>query len=117
MAATGTLTFQGTVTPFASGGSRSYNVSIPISAGIDAALTIPAFSAFTAVAIPAGATGCIITPPPSNLIALTLKGVTGDTGIGMHLTNPQILTFAAGATTFGITPTGTLLGPVLVDFF
>lgn len=117
MTATGTLTFRGTVSGYASGGSRAYSATVPVLDGVDAALTIPAFSGFQAIAVPAGANGCVISPPASNAIALTLKGITGDTGIPLHLTNPQILNFASGVTTFGITSASMLAGPVLVEFF
>lgn len=117
MPATGTLTFRGTVSGYASGGARSYSATVPVLVGVDAALTLTAFSGFQAVAVPAGATGCVISPPAGNVVGLTLKGITGDTGIPMHLTNPQVLTFASGVTTFGITSASLLGGPVLVEFF
>lgn len=37
--------------------------------------------------------GAIIIPPSGNLLALTLKGVAGDTGIGLHLTDPISISF------------------------
>lgn len=40
-------------------------------------------------------TGLIIIPPSANAIQITLKGVTGDTGILLHLTNPVYIPLAA----------------------
>jgi len=38
-------------------------------------------------------TGAIIIPPPGNTVALTLKGVGGDTGIALSKVDPAIITF------------------------
>lgn len=56
------------------------------------------------VATATKATGVWIIPPAGNTQTMTLKGVTGDTGISMHLTGWQYLSLAAaGVTSFGIT--------------
>jgi hypothetical protein len=39
-----------------------------------------------------------------------LKGITGDTGVPLHLTDPSTITFAVGATTFGLTAGAALTG-------
>jgi len=44
--------------------------------------------------------GCIIEPPAGNTGAITLKGVAGDTGFPLHLTQPSVLTFPAGTASF-----------------
>lgn len=54
---------------------------------------------------PTGATGCTIVPNPTNAEALTLKGITGDTGIALALTSPTSLGLA-GTGTFVITAAG-----------
>lgn len=51
-----------------------------------------------------------IVPPTGNTNTMTLKGVTGDTGIPMHLTDPASITFATTATSFCITAGGTITG-------
>lgn len=51
-----------------------------------------------------------IIPPTGNTNTLTLKGVTGDTGIAMHLTDPAVVTLATTVTTFCITAGGTVTG-------
>lgn len=40
------------------------------------------------ITIPTWATGMLIIPNTSNAVGLTLKGVTGDTGVPLSLTNP-----------------------------
>ena len=50
---------------------------------------------------PAGATACTIQKPFGNTVALTLKGVNGDTGIALHLTDPDTISLA-GAISFVI---------------
>lgn len=55
------------------------------------------------IAIPTGYIGVQIIPPSANGAALTAKGVTGDTGISLHLTTPTTLTFAAGQSNFCLT--------------
>ena len=42
-----------------------------------------------AIVCPVGAVGCTILMPTGNEIPVTLKGVNGDTGIALHLTDPS----------------------------
>lgn len=46
---------------------------------------------------PTGATACTIQKPTGNTVALTLKGVAGDTGIALHLTDPDTVSLAGAA--------------------
>ena len=57
---------------------------------------------------PTGAVGVTLTPPSGNTVTLTLKGVSGDTGVGLHLTDPTSIGLAAGVTTFVITTNSTV---------
>ena len=45
---------------------------------------------------PTGSAACTILPPTGNVVALTLKGVTGDTGVVIHLTDPTTIGLGAG---------------------
>lgn len=56
---------------------------------------------------PTGAAACTITKPAGNTVALTLKGVAGDTGIALHLTDPDSISLA-GATSFVINAASTV---------
>jgi len=74
------------------------------------AVSVTSFSTgFTSVTIPTNAIGVVIVPPAGNAQTLTLKGITGDTGITIHPVNPTLVNFATGTTTFGITVGGTVV--------
>lgn len=57
---------------------------------------------------PTGAVAVTVVPPAANIVTLTLKGVTGDTGVGLHLTDPTSIGLATGVTTFCLTASGTV---------
>lgn len=59
---------------------------------------------FNSIPVPATALGVTIVPPPGSVVTLTLKGITGDTGIPIDPINSTRLKFIAGQNaTFGIT--------------
>lgn len=64
------------------------------------------------ITAPTGATlqGATIVPPAGNLLSLTLKGVTGDTGVPLHLTDPTSLALPSTSTTFVLTAGGIITG-------
>jgi hypothetical protein len=51
-----------------------------------------------------------ILPPTGNTVTLTLKGITGDTGVALHLTDPTTIALATTVTTFVLTTSNTLTG-------
>jgi hypothetical protein len=51
-----------------------------------------------------------IVPPASNVVTLTLKGVTGDTGVPLHLTDPTSFAFPSTSTTFVLTTNAIMTG-------
>lgn len=66
-------------------------------------------SGLNTITVPVGGptvTGCTIIPPTGNTTSITLKGVTGDTGIRLHNTDPFTLTFDPSALTFVLTTGG-----------
>jgi len=63
------------------------------------------------ITVPSGAVSCTIVPPAGNTNSITVKGVTGDTGIRIHNTDPTSIglhssvssfVLAAGTTTAGV---------------
>jgi hypothetical protein len=60
-------------------------------------------SGFNSITVPTDSESVTIIPPSANVVTLTLKGVTGDTGIGIHLTDPTVIGLAAAQSTIGIT--------------
>lgn len=53
---------------------------------------------------------CTIVPPTANTTAITLKSVTGDTGIRLHNTDPTTVTFHTTETSFCLTAGSTITG-------
>jgi hypothetical protein len=51
-----------------------------------------------------------IIPPAGNTQSMTLKGVTGDTGFALHLTDPTSIGLGSPTGTFGVTAGGTITG-------
>lgn len=62
---------------------------------------------------PTSAKAVTIIPPVANVVSLILKGITGDTGIGLHLTDPTSIALAT-AGTFVITAGGVVTGLRLI---
>lgn len=59
------------------------------------------------ITVPSGSTGATIIPPSTNTETMTLKGVSGDTGIALALTSPTSIALAT-VTTFVITAGGVI---------
>ena len=57
---------------------------------------------------------CTMVPPTGNAVSITLKGVSGDTGIRLHNTDPSTLSFDSSVTTFVLTTGSAITG---VRFF
>ncbi len=65
------------------------------------------------ITVPTGGTtptAVTIVPPAGNTVTLTIKGVTGDTGVALHLTDPTTIALASSVTTFCLTTSNTLTG-------
>jgi hypothetical protein len=65
------------------------------------------------ITVPTGGTipsAVTIIPPAGNTVTLTLKGVTGDTGVALHLTDPTIVALATSVSTFCLTTNNILTG-------
>lgn len=104
MAVSGSWRIYGSVTGLPSG-TRAIDVSITVGTGVDATNTYAAINGFQAFTVPTGATAVLIIPVAGNAQTLTLKGVTGDTGIALHITNPTVV--ALGSTpSIGLTTGG-----------
>jgi len=67
-------------------------------------LTISGFTTIDATTCPTFSTsgGVFIVPPTGNLSTITLKGVTGDTGIPLKVSAPTFLCLPTPPTAFGI---------------
>ncbi len=65
-------------------------------------ITVP-----TAGTVPTAVT---IVPPTDNTTAITLKGVTGDTGVRIHDTDPTTIALDDSVTTFCLTAAAQIVG-------
>ncbi len=72
---------------------------------------------YIAITPPVLATIAVICPPSANLVSLTLKGVTGDTGIAISPFQASIITFPAGSSSnFGLLSGGAITGVVEISY-
>lgn len=55
-------------------------------------------------------TSCTIVPPSNNDTSITLKGVTGDTGVRIHNTDPTTIAIDDSVTTFCLTAAAEITG-------
>ena len=70
------------------------------------------------IAVPTGAIGFVLSPPPANTFSIQLKGVTGDTGTSLPKTTNSIYTFDPAAIPASIVLTcGGAVGLSQVVFF
>lgn len=71
-------------------------------------------SGFNSVSVPASTgftcTAVTIVPPTGNSTSITLKGVTGDTGIRLHNTDPTSLSINSDVTAIGLTAGAAIQG-------
>lgn len=65
-------------------------------------ITVP-----TAGTVPTAVT---IVPPADNTTSITLKGVTGDTGVRIHNTDPTTIALDSSVTTFVLTTGAQIIG-------
>jgi hypothetical protein len=66
------------------------------------------------ITVPSGSKGVVIKPPTGNTQALTLKGVSGDTGILIAKVDPTSLGLDTGVANFVLNAAGTVTGVVFV---
>ncbi len=77
------------------------------------------FQAFTTLSpsITANTRGVLLIPPAGNSTAITLKGITGDTGLPVNANGVIFIPFASGgAPTSGITTASAITGLRMISF-
>lgn len=115
MAASGVITIGGTISGEPTG-SKSLNAQVTLANAVGASTDVVLASGPNTIAVPAGATCALIQPPAGNVVALTLKGITGDTGILIHKTNPTFLSLDPGQASFVITAASLTTGATEINF-
>jgi hypothetical protein len=78
---------------------QTWLISTPVEATIVQALVQ---ATFTQVTIPGTTTLIVVIPPVNNVQAITLKGVTGDTGYPLNVNKPTILCVPTGTVQVGL---------------
>ena len=69
------------------------------------------------ITVPGGGstpTCCTVIKPPTITTAITLKGVTGDTGVRLHNTDPDSISIHSGVVSFVLTAGAEIIGVRLV---
>ena len=65
------------------------------------------------ITVPTGGTtpvAATIVPPAGNAVSIIFKGITGDTGVRLHNTDPSAIAIDSSVTTFVLTAGGTITG-------
>jgi len=104
---------------FTVGVTATETLSAAENAASPGAITVQALaSGFNSVSVPAstGVTVVSVTlvPPTGNTTSITLKGITGDTGIRLHNTDPTTIALDSSVTAIGLTAGAAIQG---VRFF
>jgi len=95
-------------------GARTFGpMTITLSTAVDATQVLSLSSGANTVTVPTGATVCVITGPnavsptpnPLSAAVLTVKGVTGDTGVQVSAKWPTMLSWDTAPATFVINAT------------
>ena len=121
MAASGSMTLQANVTGGADGARAFGPLVTTTAAAVIQTTTVTLAAAANTITVPTGATAVVILPPnaPSSTSVgsssftgtLTLKGITGDTGVAISAKWPTVLGFDTAPASFVITSSaiGTLV--------
>ena len=70
-------------------------------------------SGLNTITVPTGGStvvACTIVPPAANSTSITLKGVTGDTGVRIHNTDPTTIAIHSSVTSFVLTTGASITG-------
>jgi len=84
-------------------------------AAIAAPITLAAGA--NTITVPTGGTTptCVtIVKPAGNTVLITLKGITGDTGVPLHKTDPDSISLDSTVTTFVLTAASQVTGVTLI---
>lgn len=99
MAASGTISIQGTITGLPTG-TKTYAGSIPCASAVGEIHDLILASGDNTITVPTGATAVLIQPPATNAVALKLKGDAADVGVKISKTLPTLLSLDQTQATF-----------------
>jgi len=66
------------------------------------------------ITAPSGGSAVTIIPPAGNTTSITLKGISGDTGVRIHNTDPTTIAYDSSLTSFVLTAGSTINGVRLI---
>lgn len=92
--------------------TSSANSSSP---GVEQLITLA--SGANTIAVPTAGTvptACTIVKPAGNVVAITLKGASGDTGVPLHPTQHDTISVGAAVTSFVLTAATQVVGVRLI---
>lgn len=104
----GTVSINGTVNQIPQGPFQIGPLTLtPNSSNELASTNIKLANGANTITIPTWAAYILIVPDPTNAVVMTLKGVSGDTGIPLSLTGPSVVSLGASPpANFVLTSTG-----------
>lgn len=118
MAATGVVTLNANVTGGLDGSRAFGPITVKTTSAVTQTLSVSLSIGANTITLPSGTTACVLIPPnganpvpnPAFSGTLTLKGVSGDTGIAISNTYPTMLSWDTSPSSIVInsTATGTL---------
>lgn len=106
--ATAVLHIEGGVTGRPGGGS-GIDLTVDFTAAIGDRRNTDLANGANTITVPTGSTMCVFVPPSTNTQTLTLKGISGDTGIAMAVNKPALIPLSSVAS-FVITTNGAVTG-------
>ena len=110
------LTLTGTVTGIPAG-EQILDVIWNLPAAVGQVTPVTLFVGDNPIAIPATARAVLISPPSNNLVTITMKRDPRDIGMDLDLTLPSFPSLGQSMTTFYLTVTALLTGPVSIAFW
>lgn len=120
MAAAASITLSGSITSAPTGG-KTFSASISSAAACPATQTITLQSGANTITVPTAPApkGCVIKLPAANTVAITLKGVTGDTGVAIGKTGFIVLSWETSSppSSFCLTAASACADPTEISFF
>jgi len=110
---TGNVVISGNVSGSPVGNRNFGPSSIIANTAVDATMVVSLSAGANTITVPTGATVCVIAGPnavnpipnPTSAVVLTIKGVTGDTGIAISAKWPTLLSWDTAPATFVINAT------------
>jgi hypothetical protein len=97
-------------------GQVALNIAQDVASPVGQSVVVQLASGFNQFTIPAGTTFIVIRLPSSNAQDITMKGVTGDSGLPLNKNGLNIISPASSLTTFGLTAGGAVAYSTVIQY-